>query len=366
MKFDANDIRSYLIQSLNMALDIEGETTYTNSFDIQIFKNGFSFIPRAPCSYLLDNNLYQRIFAIANGVLYPMFTLLKQNGAYFRKRATSDIHIARELYFPWFQGVPERIVIDNLSDFLKKHTENQVPIMQNFNIDFNDINHVLIAGNSGSGKTTATLYLMTILKNIQGTKLIVVDPKLDKPTRWGNQNHVKVIFPQQDRSTSDFVSQVSDMLSVVLGTIHHRQELVQQNPEVSFPHLVVMIDEVLALSISVAKSIRDAFFGLLTQIALLGRATKVHLILASQRFDAQAVPVVVREQANLLIQLGNINQKTTQFLFPSLGTEGMVIPIGRGTGIIQIIDGVHAPNVMPLLMPTIRSVNEDENRKKKN
>ncbi|WP_434716766.1 hypothetical protein [Lacticaseibacillus paracasei] len=68
------DVRTYLLQSLNMALDIEGETTFTNSFDVQINDDGFLFVPRVPCSYVLNAALYQRIYAIASGVLYPEFT----------------------------------------------------------------------------------------------------------------------------------------------------------------------------------------------------------------------------------------------------------------------------------------------------
>ena len=90
----------------------------------------------------------------------------------------------------------------------------------------------------------------------------------------------------------------------------------------------------------------------MSQIALLGRATKVHLFLVSQRFDHNTIPVSVREQLNVLVQIGNINKKTTQFLFPDLDPEGIVIPIGKGTGLIQIIDNEHPYQVLPLLCPT--------------
>ena len=60
----------------------------------------------------------------------------------------------------------------------------------------------------------------------------------------------------------------------------------------------------------------------------------------------------VREQANVLIQIGNISTKTTQFLFPDLNPEGIVIPIGKGTGLIQVIDSEHPYQVLPLLTPT--------------
>ena len=108
----------------------------------------------------------------------------------------------------------------------------------------------------------------------------------------------------------------------------------------------------MALTEGVTKSIKGAFYALLSQIALMGRATNVHLILVSQRFDHNTIPVSVREQLNVLIQLGNINAKTTQFLFPDFDPSGIVIPPGKGTGLIQIIDDIHPYQVQPFLAPT--------------
>ncbi|EMC46494.1 putative FtsK/SpoIIIE family protein [Streptococcus mutans 24] len=152
----------------------------------------------------------------------------------------------------------------------------------------------------------------------------------------------------QSRKGGYSANTANENLSACLGLIQQRQEILYDNPE----HLTIVIDEVLALSEGVNKTIKDSFFSLLSQIALLGRATKVHLLLVSQRFDHNTIPVSVREQLNVLIQIGNINKKTTQFLFPDLDSEGIVIPIGKGTGLIQIIDNEHPYQVLPLLCPT--------------
>ena len=64
------------------------------------------------------------------------------------------------------------------------------------------------------------------------------------------------------------------------------------------------------------------------------------------------MPTSVREQANVLVQLGNINSRTTQFLFPDLDPRGIVIPLGKGTGLIQIIDPGYPAQVLPFLAPT--------------
>lgn len=346
------ELEQYLLQSLNMALGtlMQGETSYTNSFDCQVMEEGFLFLPRLPAGYIIDDDLYQKIFLIANASLYPRFTLLKQNSAYFVPRKTSDIHIQRGLFFPWKKGISERLIISDLDQFASTIKDTDIPIMKNYSISYNKITSILIAGNSGSGKSYALTYFLSILQKF--SDLILVDPKFDTPSRWARKHSVPVIRPQQNRSKSDFVSEINENLSNCLNIIQTRQEILYENSDHKFTHLTVVIDEVLALSEGVNKTIKESFFSLLSQISLLGRATKVHLLLVSQRFDHTAVPISVREQANVLIQIGNINKKTTQFLFPDLDPEGIVIPIGKGTGLIQIIDNEYPYQVLPLLCPT--------------
>lgn len=96
------ELSQYLLQSLNMGLGtfIKGETSYTNSFDCKIMEEEFLFLPRLPAGYIIDDELYQKIFLIANASLFPRYTLLKQNSAYFMALDTEDIHVQRGLFFP--------------------------------------------------------------------------------------------------------------------------------------------------------------------------------------------------------------------------------------------------------------------------
>ena len=346
------ELEQYLLQSLNMGLGsfLQGETSYTNSFDITVKEEGFIFIPRLPSGFIIDDDLYQKIFLIANASLYPQYTLLKQNSAYFVALKTDDIHVQRGLFFPWKQGISERLIISDLEQFTSFLKGNDIPVMKNLVINYDNVTSIAIAGNSGSGKSYALTYLLSVLKNI--SDLIIVDPKFDTPSRWAREYQIPVIHPRENRSKSDFVSEINESLSQCLSIIHKRQGILFENPRHEFKHMTIVIDEVLALSEGVNKTIKDSFFSLLSQIALLGRATRVHLLLVSQRFDHTTIPVSVREQLNVLIQIGNINKKTTQFLFPDLDPEGIVIPIGKGTGLIQIIDNEHPYQVFPLLCPT--------------
>lgn len=350
---DHQDVKKYLLQALNMALteSADGDDSYNHSFSVTVDDNGFRFIPNMPAAFIVGNDLYQRIFKIANASLYPIYTVLKQNGAYFVSTNSGDIHNARALQYNWMKGVPERLYINSLSDFaVANSNKKRIPLMKNYSINMDSLTSIAIAGNSGSGKSYLLTYLLSMLKRL--SKLVIVDPKFDSPSRWARDNGIEVIHPSDNRSKSDFVSQVNEALSQALETINARQKILYKTTNYQFKHLTITIDEVLALTEGVNKKIKDAFSSLISQIALLGRATRVHLLLVSQRFDYNTIPVSVREQVNVLIQVGNINQKTTQFLFPDLNSDGIVIPIGKGTGLIQVVDDNHPYQVLPFLAPT--------------
>lgn len=245
---EACEFEQYLLQSLNMGLGalMQGETSYTNSFDTKILSDGFLFIPRLPAGYIIDNDLYQKIFLIANASLYPRYTLLKQNSAYFIALDTDDIHVQRGLFFPWKKGVSERMVISDLEVFASKQDKYILPIMKNLSLNYNKVTSLAIAGNSGSGKSYTLTYFLSLLKNF--SELIIVDPKFDTPSRWARENGITVMHPQKNRSKSNFVSEINENLSSCLGLIQQRQEILYENPEHLFDHLTIVIDEVLALS----------------------------------------------------------------------------------------------------------------------
>lgn len=333
-----------------MALGIDGETTYTNSFEIAIRSDGFIFIPRFPAGYVLDDQLYQRIYQIANAAFYPNYTLLKQNGIYFVPLFDNPIEVRRGLYFPWRKGTAQRLKFDNIEDYFANRKEKTIPLMKDFSVDYDKVTSIAIAGNSGAGKSYFLTYLLNALFNV--SDLIIIDPKRDQPSRWARDHGFRALYPTENSSKSDYVSSVNDQLSKALNTIYNRQAALYDNQSKDFKPITIVIDEVLALTEGVNKSVKDSFYALLSQIALLGRATRVHLILCSQRLDHTAVPTSVREQINVSVQLGNINKKTTQFLFPDLDPTGLVIPMGQGTGIIQVVDDDHPYNVLPFLAPT--------------
>ena len=119
---DKYTLAQYILRNLNNALDINNESSYLNSFEIKVLSNdsGFLFIPNLPVSYAIDGKLYFELFAICSGILYPYKTLLPQHNAYFVPYDTNNPNLGRAFFFPWLDGVPTRLKIDNLGTFIKK------------------------------------------------------------------------------------------------------------------------------------------------------------------------------------------------------------------------------------------------------
>ncbi len=351
------DLKQYITQNLNNALDINGENSYTNSFFIELAENdkGFFFIPNLPVSYPVSNDLYFKIADICSGILYPYKTLLNQNNAYFLPYKEEEANMARALFFPWVDGIPTRLIINDLDKFIQLYVrEDTIPIMaNNVSINMNEVLHLAISGSSGSGKSKFAEYLLRCI-SFYNDNILLIDPKMADIYSLGKSLGLKVLAPNRNSNLNSFITEVNEALGKAINTIYERQALLIQNPQAEFKRFYIVIDELLALVQGSSKQARDTFAQLLGTIALLGRATKVSLILISQRFDAPAFAgnLAVREQINCSIILGEINKNTTQFLLPNAHIDNIVVPAGKGTGIIKLVNGTNDNHIMPLLTPT--------------
>lgn len=359
------ELEQFILRNLNNALNINDESSYLNSFDIKIASNdsGVFYVPNLPISYSLSKKLYFDIFAICAGILYPFKTLLPQNNAFFVPYDTKNENQARAFFFPWVDGIPTRLKIDNLSSFIKKNvSENTLPVMANniCNISMKSVTHLAVSGASGSGKTHFLRYLISCLKSFTN-QIICVDPKIADVYLLSKELGLEVLAPTHGSNLNSFITEVNELLGRIINKIYERQKILLTKPKTQFERIYIVIDELLALVQGSSKQSRESFGQLLGTIALLGRQTSISLILCSQRFDATAFGgnTAVREQINCIFILGEINANTCQFLLPNINVDNIVVPSGIGTGIVKFTDNEHRTHIMPLLTPTYQIRKEE-------
>lgn len=364
---DRYTLAQFILRNLNNALDINDESSYLNSFDIKVLSNdsGMLFIPNLPVSYPINAQLYFNLYAICAGILYPYKTLLPQNNAYFVPYDTNNPNQARAFFFPWLDGVPSRLQIQDINRFINDRvSENCIPLMANgvngINLDMNAIIHMAFSGPSGTGKSHFVRYLILCLKKLTN-QIICIDPKLSDIYLLGKELGLEVFAPTHGSNLNSFITEVNELLGRVISKIYERQEILLKQPNKKFERIYVVIDELLALVQGSSKQAREAFSQLLGTIALLGRQTQISLVLLSQRFDANAFGgnTAVREQLNCICILGEVNANSCQFLLPNMDVSNIVVPAGIGTGIIKFTDSNHQTHIMPLLTPSYHYIGKD-------
>lgn len=165
-------------------------------------------------------------------------------------------------------------------DFLQMMKEtggndSQVPICNGTVIDFNKTPHLLVAGTTGFGKSCAVHSLLLALFHCttpSTANFIFIDPKMTELTRYDNLPH-RLMDPVY------MMGDAFETLEKVRGIMMDRYNYMRQNRLTMFDGgpVYVVIDELSALVFHDKNVVKT-----LSEIAMLGRAAKIHLICSTQ------------------------------------------------------------------------------------
>lgn len=360
----AEEFQEYLRSALTTALKIQ--TNDNGDYDIKVSPAGVTVIPYYPVDRPIDFAFYTDVYKVLTVAAYPYYTVLKPSGLQLVPIKGDIFQRRRGLFFPWLKGIPQRKVLtsaqyaEEISDAAMSKSM-KISLMQKFFIDFAETTHVAISGQSGSGKSYLVRYFLPFL--LAMGDLTLIDPKADDLLLWSKSDQCKAlikatgrvpfsIYPDLTGKDGTFLqNDVNKALDKEVGIMYKREDTYSKTGKRSFGHRFIVIDELLALTQGGKKQDVERFFHDLSSLALLGRSAKIHLIVISQRFSADAMPTSIRDQVQAVFQLGPITKTTTQFLFPDFDAEGVIPPRGKGTGICQV-QGDIIPYPRPFLSPT--------------
>ena len=176
-------------------------------------------------------------------------------------------------------------------------------------VDLAMIPHILIGGSTGSGKSQL-LKLLLHQCDLKGAQLIIADFKggVDFPaSQWGRDTHIICYTPQVFESE----------LSYTINVLNERKTLFLQNnaenitkynekSDTSLPRMIIACDEIAELFDTTGKSpeekeIIKRITGAVSTIARQGRAFGIHLVLATQRPDANVLPGQIKNNIDCRI-----------------------------------------------------------------
>lgn len=208
-------------------------------------------------------------------------------------------------------------------------------------INLEDAPHMLIAGQTGSGKSTCMHSIIASLlfsRYPNMLNLILIDPKQVEFTRYENLQYYlndKTVITKNHEVPNILYNVCSEMdwryskfkEKGVNNIIGYNQCFKQPSTE-TFDRIVVIIDEMADLILSNPKEITH----LLVRIAQMGRAAGIHLILSTQRPSREVLPGLLKANIPVKICFKVTTAVNSRVVLDSNGAENL---IGKGDGFID-------------------------------
>ncbi len=195
--------------------------------------------------------------------------------------------------------------------------------------------HLLIGGTTGSGKSVAiNAMLMSVLMRSTPSevRLILIDPKRVELSLYNGVPHLYVpVVTEPKEAASALAWAVTEMerrLKVlqVAGArnIGLYNAMVQdgKGPEGAeeLPYLVIVIDELADLMMVAAKEVEDS----IVRIAQLARAAGIHLVVATQRPEANVVTGLIKANITNRIAFNVASAIDSRVVLDQPGAEKLV------------------------------------------
>ena len=202
---------------------------------------------------------------------------------------------------------------------------------ENIALDLAKMPHLLIAGATGSGKSVALNAIVAGLlmeRSPAELRMLLVDPKRVELTPYNGIPHLLCPVIVE-------VDQVVGMLKGVINEMMNRyrqmEEIGVRNIEAynkrmrddKMPFLLVVVDELADLMMTAAFDVEQS----LCRLAQLGRATGIHLILATQRPSVDVVTGLIKANFPSRVSFGVTSHIDSRTILDTNGAEKL---LGKG------------------------------------
>ena len=377
---------------LKAAIDAKmsnGDSSITNNIGVDLYPDKCFIYLNEPSETILDINFKNEIERILTTLLYPEWVVKHRTGLNLVARTGDGVGSAnaRALKFDLHWKLYDRLVLRSLGStttlaYNDKTNSWDIPLMSDYNWSPITSPHVAVSGLTGSGKTMQLIILNAFAKSwsdqiwtedhrkalpeeFKSPNLIIIDPKGDAMMHEFCRNHgfgtIEYLAPDLVQTQAAFLANVNECLKRVVDIMSRRYGLMRDFPNAKFKHIFVTVDEMRALLEGAGKKAIDAFFNLIDQITLKGRAAGIHLICGSQSFLAGktdgCISTPARDNLTLRILLSpTITEENARFLFKEIDrnqAESLIIDTDgfnqAGVGIVSNIDRTIIPYKVPLL-----------------
>lgn len=205
--------------------------------------------------------------------------------------------------------------------------------------DLEEMPHLLIAGQTKSGKSVMinTLLASFLYRNTPSDlKLILVDPKHVEMAPYEDIPHLLApVVSDPEKCISALKWAVAEMERRLKAFAEVKQRDIQGynnlKKEEGMPYIVIVIDELADLMMVASRDVE----ALIARIAQKARAAGIHLVLATQRPDANVVTGIIKANVPAQIAFAVKDQVNSRIIIDQTGAEKL---LGKGDMLFKTTD----------------------------
>ncbi len=235
---------------------------------------------------------------------------------------------------------PSRVTLRSVmesTDFEDLRPKAHLPIAlgrasggETVSFDLAKMPHLLVAGATGSGKSVCLNAIVSCLiteKTPAEMRLLLVDPKRVELTPYNGIPHLMAPVIVE---TDTVVGYLKGLIREMFERYRRMEEVGVRNIEAynkrmpdKMPFLCVVVDELADLMMTAAFDVEQS----LCRLAQLGRATGIHLIIATQRPSVDVVTGLIKANFPSRISFGVTSQVDSRTILDTAGADKL---LGRG------------------------------------
>ena len=248
----------------------------------------------------------------------------------------------------YFSATKIAWILENVDGAREKAENGELNLMQHISWKYDKLPHMLISGDTGSGKT---IFLLIVIKALleSGAVLHICDPKK------ADLSFLSRIMPDVHYDTES----IMECVEAFYEGMEARYDEMQEHPDFRMganyakvgltPHFLIF-DEYVAFMDTLAKKEWEEVMKLIRIIIMKGRQAGYFIILACQRPDAKYLGDGVRDQFGFRVALGSMSASGYTMMFGSIDKQFKEKDIA-GRGYVNTGNGVvtefYAPYVDP-------------------
>ena len=203
---------------------------------------------------------------------------------------------------------------------------------------------MLIAGTTGSGKSVCmnSIIISLLYKaSPEDVKLIMVDPKMVELANYNSIPHLMIPVVTDPKkaagalqwAVTEMMRRYKTMSDAGVRDLESYNSIITADGGDKVPQLIVIIDELADLMMVAAKEVEDS----ICRIAQMGRASGVHLVIATQRPSADVITGLMKANIPSRIAFSVASAMESRIILDTQGAEKLVgkgdmlfAPIGNG------------------------------------